>query len=214
MQFTGPNAALKRAIEADDAQAVDAALAAGAEVNARGTHNVTPLEFAIGAFRGNAARALIRAKADPNLKDDEGDSAVTVAVTAYARAPDLLPVVLDAGGDPNTRRRDGDPVIVRFLNDRNLDAIAFLHGRGASIDGVAAERPMIVDAAFANDWDVVWKLIELGAKLDSPKVRNGLVFAFKAPEITPPDSPLYPAMVKVWRHLKGLGLNPTPPMEM
>lgn len=214
MQFTGPNAALEQAIAADDPRAVAAALTGGADANARGEHGVTPLEYAIGIGKRNAALALVKARANPNLKDVEGDSAVSVAVTAYKRDPSLLALVLDAGGDPNTTRPDGDPVITRFVNDQNLDAIAYLHGRGASIDAEIAERPMIVDAAIVNDWDVVLQLIRLGARLDTPKVREGLMFAFKGPEVTPPDHPLYAAKVDVWRRLKTLGLDPTPPMGL
>lgn len=214
MQFTGADIALERAIEADDAGAVAAAIALGANANARGAHGVTPLLFAVATRRKGAAQELIRHGADPNLKDAEGDSAVTLAVNDYARDPVLLDMVLNAGGDPNTARPNGNPVMTRFLNDFNLDAITFFHSRGASIDAEVNERPMVVDCAIAVDWDVVWHLIELGARLDTPKVQDGLMFAFKAPEITPPDSPLYPAKVKVWQQLKQLGLNPTPPLGM
>ncbi len=214
MQFTGADIALERAIEADDALAVAAAISSGANANARGAHGVTPLEFAFGTRRKGAAQELIRHGADPNLKDDEGDSAVTLAVNDYARDAALLHMVLDAGGDPNTQRPNGAPVITRFLNDFNLEAATFLHSRGASIDVEDNERPMVVSYAISLDWDVVWHLIELGARLDTPKVQEGLMFAFKRPEITPPDSPLYPAKVKVWQRLKQLGLNPTPPLGM
>lgn len=214
MQFTGPNVALERAIEADDPAAVEAAIAAGADANAHGAHGVTPLAFAVGTARVRAAQALVRHRADPNVKDVEGDNAVTLAVNAYARDPALLRLVLDAGGDPNTRRRDGSPVIVRFGNDRDLAAITMLHERGADIDIVDDGQPLAVGYAISEDWDVVWHLIELGARLDTPKVREGMMFAFKNPGFPSPDSPLYPAKVKVWQRLKGLGLNPTPPMGM
>jgi ankyrin repeat protein len=72
-------------------------------VNARGARGVTPLEFAIGNKHKGAAAELIQHKADPNLKDAEGNGAVTLAVNGYARDPELLRLVLDAGGDPNTR---------------------------------------------------------------------------------------------------------------
>jgi uncharacterized protein len=214
MQFSGKDVGLERAIAADDATAVRAALTAGALVNARGAHGVTPLEFAVGSRHKRAAAELIRHSADPNLKDAEGDNAVTLAVSAYARDPELLRLLLDAGGDPNTRRPDGDPVMVRFLNDRNLQAITYLHSRGASIDAMVNGRPMIVDAAYGTDWDVVWRLIELGARLDTPAVKAGLSEAFKVPGATLPDSPIYPYKVNVWHRLKELGLHPTPPAGM
>lgn len=213
-QFTGRDAALEKAINADDGDAVAAALAAGAAVNARGAHGVTPLEYAIGTFRKRAASALIAYHADPNLRDQQGDSAVSLAVNAYARDPELLKMVLDAGGDPNAKRPDGDPVMLRFLSDHNLDAITYLHSRGANIDAYVDGAPMVVDAAWAVDWDVVWHLIELGARTDTPDAAEGLVTTFKVPGATLPDGPLYPYKVKVWRHLRAQGLDPEPPAGM
>ena len=185
-QFTGPNAVLERAIEADDARAVDAAIVAGAEVNARGEHAVTPLEYAIGTRRKNAAQALVRHRANPNLKDVEGDSAVSLAVSAFKTDSDLLKLVLAAGGDPNITRPGGDPVITRFLDDANLDAIRYLAAHGASLDADVAQRPMVVGYAISEDWDVVLTLIELGAKLDNLRVREGMVFASRRPTIRCP----------------------------
>jgi uncharacterized protein len=214
MQFTGPNAALERAIEADNPRAVDAAIAAGADANARGARGLTPLSFAVGTLHRKAAAALIARGADPNRKDDEGDNAVTLAATAYARDPQLLAMVLDAGGDPNTRFANGAPLITRFGNDYNFAAMTWLHKRGADINIDDDGQPLIVGYAWSVDWDVVWHLIELGARTDTPKAREGLVATFGVPEATLPDSPLYPAKVKVWRHLKAQGANPTPPAGM
>lgn len=214
MQFTGPDAALERAIEANDPAAVEAALAAGANANAQGAHGVTPLEFAMGTLRKQAAAALIRHRADPNRKDEEGDSAVTVAVSAYARDPQLLAMALDAGGDPNTRLPNGSPIISHFCSEHNLEAITYLHRRGASIDVEDDGQPLVVYFAYSVDWDVVWHLIQLGARTDTPKAREGLVAAFGVPGATLPDSPLYPAKVKVWEHLKAQGDHPQPPAGM
>lgn len=214
MQFTGPNAALERAIEADDPRAVDAAIAAGADANARGAHGVTPLPFAIGTFRRQAAAALIARGADANRKDDEGDNAVTLAARAYARDPQLLAMVLDAGGDPNTRFVNGAPLITHFGNAYNFAAMTWLHKRGADLNVDDGGQPLIVGYAWSVDWDVVWHLIELGARTDTPDVREGLIATFGVPGATLPDSPIYPFKVKVWRHLKAQGANPTPPAGM
>ena len=213
MQFSGANAALEEAIIADDPAAVNTALSGGAEVNARGAVGVTPLAYAIGTGKEKAARALIAAGANPNIEDDEGDTAVTLAVNSYARLPDLLPLVLDAGGNPNQLRPDGDPVIVRFINGANLDAITLMQSKGADMSAIANRQPLVVFAAYGADWDVVWHLITLGADLEDPKAREGLVEAFKVPGATLPDSPLYEAKVKVYEHLRELGEDPVPPAE-
>ncbi|MBR8236114.1 hypothetical protein K6W26_01270 [Burkholderia sp. AU42008] len=44
----------------------------------------------------------------------------------------------------------------------------------------------------------MWRLIELGARTDTPKAAVGLVGIFKIPRATLPDSPIYPFKVKVW----------------
>ncbi|MBR8306472.1 hypothetical protein KDX25_08595 [Burkholderia cenocepacia] len=42
------------------------------------------------------------------------------------------------------------------------------------------------------------RLIELGARTDTPKAAVGLVGIFKSPRTILPDSPIYPFKVKVW----------------
>jgi hypothetical protein len=38
------------------------------------------------------------------------------------------------GGDPNTTRPDGDPIIIRFINDRNLEGLRMMKEHGANLD--------------------------------------------------------------------------------
>lgn len=214
MQFSGVDEQLEIAIAADDPAGIKVALSKGANVNARGQKGVTPLAYAVGIRKKAAVAELVRSRANPNLKDDEGDSSVGLAVNVYSTDPSFLDLVLEGGGDPNATRPDGDPVIVRFINDRNLAAITYLHSRGASIDSTVNGQPMIVDAAYGTDWDVVWHLIHLGAKLDTAQVRSGLTESFNVPAATSPDSPIYPYKVQVWRKLRGLGMSPRPPAGM
>lgn len=214
MQFTGANAALETAIEADDAAAVDKAIGAGASPNARGLHGVTPLSYAVGIEKKAAVSALIRHRADPNLRDDQKYSPVSLAVDLFSKDRWYLDQLLTAGGNPNIVGPDGDPVISLFVAGHNLDAISWMHARGADLNLEINEQPMVVTASIGIDWDVTLRLIELGARLDTKKVREGMIFAFKAPELTLPDSPLYPAKVEVWRRLKAAGIEATPPEGM
>lgn len=213
MQFDGPNAALEEAITADDPAGVNAALANGAQVNAQGAFGVTPLAFAVGTGKQRAALTLLERGANPNIADEEGTTATALAVNRYKSEPELLPRLLDAGGDPNTLRRDNNPVIVRFISAADLDAITLLHSKGADLDALADGQPLVVFAAYGTDWDVVWHLINLGADLSSKKAQIGLVEAFKTPAATPADSPLYEAKVKVYERLLELGLEPVAPAE-
>lgn len=214
-QFIGQDAALERAVEDDDPVAVKAALRAGASVNARGAYGVTPVEYAIGTSMKRAAAALFRHGADPNLRDQAGETAVTLAVDLYYKDRELLGMVLDAGGDPNTRRSDRDPVIIRFLGARDLAAITYMQDRGVDLNLLdRTGRALIVSTASATDWDAVWHMIQLGADIDTPRTRDGLVATFRNVTSPPQGSPLYDAKVKVYRLLVSKGLQPVPPVGL
>jgi len=201
---------LEQAIRQDSAEGIIKAVKAGADPNTRGLYGVTPLEMAVGDLRKNAVAELLRQGADMNVRDAEGDNAVTWAVVAYKRDPQILDMLLDAGADPNTLRADGDPIIVRFLADHDLDAIRYLHEKGANID--ARDRsndPLILTEGVTKDWDSVWTLLELGAKFDYYHERFTWQKIFSNPNATPPDSSLWPFKVKVWKFLRQHG-QPVP----
>jgi ankyrin repeat protein len=207
--FQGKDLPLQKAMDADDPSAVDAAVQAGANINAMGLHGVNPLEYAIGHFRKRAYARLLQLHADPAQRDDEKDNAMTLATKAYAKDPDYLQLALQAGGDPNTRRADNDPIIIRFVNDRNLDAIRMLKAKGADIDiRDRGNDPIIITAGLMQYWDVVWCLLELGARFDyngDPYTMQDL-FRPRKPSPTPPDSPLWPYKVKSWKFMRQHGL--------
>ena len=73
-----------------------------------------------------ALAALLARGADPNLVAEDGAGAVSLAVDNYRSAPAILQAVIKAGGNPNARRADGDPVLMRFVNDRHCEAIRWM----------------------------------------------------------------------------------------
>lgn len=213
MQFQGPDAALERAIAADDPMGVEAALKAGARVEAFGAHGVTPLIYAVGTGKLRAVEVLLRHGADTAAADAGGDTAVTLAVTGRKRFPDLLPMILKAGGNPNSRMPNGEPVLTVLSLARDREGLRLLKDAGADVDLRGRDgRPLIVGAGLGQDWDIVWLLIRLGAKFDYPDEPNNLVTAFNVPGAIPDDSPLWPAKEKVWTFLKEHGL-PVPPLH-
>jgi len=213
----GPQAALEQGIRADDAAAIARALAGGARVDARGPHGVTPLMIAVDAQRPQAVVALLRAGAAPNDKAADRNGVVSLAIRNHLGEPsgrEILQAVLRAGGDPDTRRPDDDPVIFQFIDDHDVQGLRMLKSFGADIDiRDRAGDPLITSVAMAQDWDMVWALIELGARFD---YENGaarrplslsLGLAFPAP-----DSPLFADKYKVWQLLKDKGL-PVKPLK-
>jgi hypothetical protein len=213
----GAQAALERAIDADDAAAIGVALAAGAHVDARGPHDVTPLMAAVDRQKPRAVDALLHAGADTKLVAADGAGAVSLAVENYRAGPAgpaIMKAVLEAGGDPNTIRPNGDPVIMKFVRARDCDALRLMKRAGANLDAVDRGRdPIITKAAVAMDWDVVWCLIELGARYDyehgGARLPLSESLANKAPS---PSSPIYAYKKKVWQLLKdhGVALSPLP----
>jgi hypothetical protein len=194
---------LERSIESDDDVGIVKAIKEGANPNTQGLHGITPLIMAVGKFKKQAVFELLNHGASTEQRDLEGDNAVTLAVRAYKREPELLHMILKSGGDPNTLFSNGNPIIVRFLNDFNFDAVRYIKNVGANIDARnKSERSFIISYSISEDWDVVWILLELGAKYIYFHEPMNWRKIFSTPNITPPDSPLWPYKVKVWKFLK------------
>lgn len=214
---SGPQATLEIAIRADDVKAMTDAIAQGASVNATGRFNITPLMVAVDAQSPRAVQALLRAGALPNARAQDGNGPVSLAVKSCREKPDgrdIMLAVLTNGGDPNTRQPDGDPVIMRFILDRDPAGLKLMKSLGADMD--IRDRggdPLITNIAMSQDWDMVLALIELGAEVDyengksTQPLSKALSLRYPAP-----DSPLYPYKLKVWQILKDKGL-PVQPLK-
>ncbi|OYV69495.1 MAG: hypothetical protein B7Z67_09055 [Acidiphilium sp. 21-60-14] len=235
--FQGSDVALQLAVDADSPPAIAAALAHGASVNAREREvGGTILEYAVAQFRNRAVEALLKAGADPNLRDRDGDNAVTLAVRAFSRDPQLLQMVLAHGGDANTFSPRGSYVIEHFLADRDFAGLELLvkYGADLNVRGASAQppdqggnwmagrpfggwdmkggSPAILYAAEAVDWDVVLKMLQLGAKFDYPDepVTFPDLFKGKAGAFPPPDSWGYYYKLKCYDFMKAHGLKLPP----
>ena len=212
--FLGKDLALQKAIDQDNVAALHAALTAGANVNAKGRVAVNPLEYALSHFKKLTYAELLKLHADPNQRDGEGDTAVTLAVRAYGKDPEYLSLALQHGGDPNTRRSDTDPVLVSFMASRSIAGIRQLSLAGADVN--ARDRtgtPLVVSASLTQDWDVVLCLLQLGAKFDYSGEPYTVAAGFKNYRATPPDSPLYGYKQQSYQFLvaHGMALPPLVP---
>lgn len=212
--FSGIESKLEAAIRADDRTAIASAIGAGANVNARGIHNITPLMIAVDRLRRHAVTELLSRGANPNLKAEDGTSPVSLAVSNYRDAPDIMFAVFKSGGDPNIRRPDDEPVITRFLNDRNCEFIRHMKAFGADLDiRTDSDDPIITNASTAGDWDMVWCLLELGAKYDYEKTSRAPITRSLAGTFPSFDSPIFPYKQKVWQFFKDHGIAVQPLRE-
>ncbi len=211
--FQGQDALLDAAIQADDRAAIARAIAAGANPNAKGVHDITPLMIAVDRLKPQAVAELLARGADPNAKAKDGHSPVSLAVENYRHAPELMFAVIRGGGNPDTRRPNEDPVIMRFVNDRNCEFIRHMKALGANLDiTTRAGDPIVTAAALRADWDIAWCLIELGAKYNYETSSRQPISRSLGNKFPSPDSPIFPYKKKVWQFLKEHGIA-VPPLK-
>lgn len=128
------NDSLQRAIADNDADAVRAALAAGADLELRGADGRTPLVAATKANAADAAIALIEAGADVNAQDDLHDSAYL-----YAGAESLVPILvatLANGADLTSTNRYGGTALIPAGEHGHVEVTKLLLDAGIDPDHV------------------------------------------------------------------------------
>lgn len=156
-----PNASLIRAVQAGDAKATTAALAAGADPHALDPSGALIARHAVDRHYRTVVNALLKAGLDVNrpLDDDEWSFLMyahdekiaralidhgadvnyrsaqgkgeTVLTMACGIHPKLVGVYLEAGADPNLARRDGWTPLHIAGWERNAKVIAALLAAGA-----------------------------------------------------------------------------------
>lgn len=194
---SGPQAALEIAIRADDGLGIARAVAQGASVNARGKFDITPLMVAVDAQSLGAVQALLLAGALPNAVAHDGNGPVSLAVRSCRATPhgrEIMLSIFRGGGNPDTRQPDGDPVVVRFILDHDSTGLRLMKSLGANLDILdRGGDPLVTKVAMAQDWDMVWALIELGVAVDYEhgRSRQPLSLALKG-RYPAADSPCIP----------------------
>ena len=214
---SGPQAALEIAIRGDDVAGMNDALRHGASVNATGKFNITPLMVAVDAQRLLAVQLLLKAGALPNAVALDKNGPVSLAVKSYLAQPhgrEIMLALFRGGGNPDTRQPDGDPVLMRFVYDRDVADLAVMKSFGANLDILdRAGDPLVTKLAMSQTWDMVWAFIELGAEVDyeNGRSRQPLSQALKG-NTAKPGTSLYAYKAKVWQFLKNKGVA-LPPMN-
>jgi uncharacterized protein len=124
--------ALIRAAERGDSTRVDQLLERGADVRARDGDGRTALTAAAYGNRVDVARALVRAGADVNAKDDTMQSPYLIATSEVGDDPRLLELILENGAEVDDKdsyngtgliraAERGHPRIVRRLLQAGID---------------------------------------------------------------------------------------------
>ena len=90
---------------------------------------------------------------------------------------ELLPILLDAGADPNAVGYQGSTIMGDCLVREDVAVLKLLLGRGADPNRGFAGTPAVVLAARSGNVEVLRLLIEAGASLsDDPRVAPNALF--------------------------------------
>ena len=159
---------------AGDTDALEAALDAGADIEARGEGGMTALVIATKADDVDAARVLIEAGADVNAQDDIQDSAY---LYAGARGHDeILRLTLSHGADLTSTNRFGGTALIPASERGLLSTVQLLLDAGVdpnhvnNLQWTALHEAIVLGDGSEAYGDVVRALIDGGA---DPTIRDG-----------------------------------------
>ncbi len=183
-RVAGANAAL-RATAAGDVSALEKALAAGADPNARGRRGWTPLMHAATKGYTLLVPPLLKAGAKPNLRAADGATALFIA--ALHRQSGIIAMLMKAGADPTLKGPKGksaEEVAHIAKNPRVLEALGLIetirdstgmlwkgavlggkrHGRWTKTDAdgvIVEEGPYVKGEKHGR-----WKKIKIGGMIE------------------------------------------------
>ncbi|MEV5607876.1 ankyrin repeat domain-containing protein [Streptomyces sp. NPDC052225] len=167
------NRTLLEASRTGDAEAVRAALTAGADPETRDAHHRTPLLIAALHDHVAAAEALVEAGADPNAQDDRDDTAWLV--TGVTGSVAMMRTLLPAGPDLKVTNRFGGISLIPASERGHVDYVrAVLRETDIDVDHVnrlgwtALLEAVILGDGGRPHQEIVELLITAGATPDLP----------------------------------------------
>jgi hypothetical protein len=223
--------ALCKAIETNDLEEIDRLVADGADINAKGKGNMTPLLWAFPEGKPKTFKRILEHGADPNVKvtDDfntekqvvpklllirPGDSVLHLA--AKTSRPNYFRYVIQHGGDPNLIgggeliKRSPLSLAVMSGGSDKKQAIQLLIDAGADLDYVdSTERTALSYAISSGHYDLAIQLLNLGASFNVCNDSGDTVihFILREGERLPPSQELKEKYSEVLELLKSKGAD-------
>jgi hypothetical protein len=154
-----------QAVKGHDAR-VAALIDQGADVNAVGRDEATPLLWVLASGHLDTAELLLRKGADPNYRMRSGAS--LLAMAAGGDSVRRLRLLLDYGGNPNARAQFGRPITIHAVRQFRLDNLKLLIDRGADVNAHTpdGESSAATCAAAFNQFSMVEYLLGKGYRHD------------------------------------------------
>lgn len=159
--FTDPKVlALVEAACKGDTTRVEQLVKQGANVNATGYREVTPLVWAMECHSKAGVKKLLELGADPNFKM-EGDLSATW-MAAGSNDPEWLPMMLAHGGDPNIRSGWKNALMIAIEQERWANFHLLLE-HGADVNNAdTVGNTAATYAAAIGRFDIVAELLDRG----------------------------------------------------
>jgi len=183
--------ALCKAIEAKDLQEIDRLVADGADVNAKGKGNMTPLLWAYPENKPEVFKRILEHGADPNVEVTSdfntrmqgilpGDSVLHLAAGTWF--PNYFKYVMQHGGDPNLIRGNKwkeSPLITVISGScpDKKEAIQLLIDAGADLNYVDSTETTALhrSAGWGSQYDLTLQLLNAGTSFNVCKDNGGTV---------------------------------------
>lgn len=169
--------ALCKAIEASDLKEMERLIKAGADVNAKGKGNMTPLLWAYPDNKPGRFKLLLEKGADPNVFIENyldvpgsiflpGDS--VTRLTAKSVFPEHFELVLNHGGDVNLVNPQTKEcllsTVIQEAGGKTRERVKMLIDRGVDVNNMSNGIPPIITAAsFFGQYKLATTLLEAGA---------------------------------------------------
>lgn len=202
--------ALLDAIERNDQETIEQLLSDPRIVNQSGEKGVTPVLQALRHSRKSLYERLLKMGGDPNLWDEQGNTAVHEA--AAAEDPDWLRIALLHRGDPNNLGYfDGSggrmpPLFTAIGSDRK-ENVSQLTKNGANVNySTQHGQTPLLQAVQAGSYEIAAELLEVGADPFLPNKSGDTAAKWMAEPRRAPgeDDPEYGSFKRVTERIEKL----------
>ena len=152
----------------------------GTQVNAKNKDNCTALMLAYSKGNVDVIKILLKAGADPNIADANGDTLSHYAVRGNA-SKEVLQNIIDHGADVNVTNNENQTALLLACEDGNENAITVLLKAGADPNIADADGDICLHDAVRRDnsKEVIQAIIDHGADVNATNQDNctALMFA-------------------------------------
>lgn len=222
--FSGQLLQLAHAITANDNARIRILVKSGTNPNGYGKQGITPLIFAYAWERKKAFETLLESGADPNMPNTATDASPTIknqsAMAFIAGAPDndYLIMLLNHGGNPDTKNSAKEPITIQmvFMTPSNFGGMRILLDHGADINATdSGGGTLLMNLAALRNFEQVYYLLQRGA---NPRIKDGTgygpdyhIFQEKIDPVAFPGA--YAAQLKCQEFLRAHGMNDHGPLR-